>query len=40
MQVDETSEPKDGATRVAADSKGPRARFEDIEIGRVLGEMD
>jgi len=27
-------------TRVAADSKGPRASFDDIEIGRVLGEMD
>jgi hypothetical protein len=27
-------------TRVAADAKGPRAQFDDIEIGRVLGEMD
>ena len=29
-----------GRSRVAADSKGVRARFEDIEVGRVLGEMD
>ena len=27
-------------TRVAADSKGPRAQFDDIEVGRVLGEME
>lgn len=29
-----------GRSRVAADSKGPRAQFDDIEIGRVLGEME
>ena len=27
-------------TRVAADSHGARARFEDIEVGRSLGEME
>jgi hypothetical protein len=26
--------------RVAADSHGPRAEFDDIEVGRLLGEME
>jgi hypothetical protein len=27
-------------TRVAADAQGPRARYEDIEVGRLLDEME
>jgi len=34
------AEVREGKSRVAADSQGPRARFEDIEVGRVLAEMD
>ena len=26
--------------RVAADNHGPRAEFDDIEVGRFLGEME
>ena len=31
---------EESSVRVATDNHGPRAQFDDIEIGRVLGEMD
>lgn len=38
--MEQDQEASAARTRVAADGQGPRARFEDIEVGRTLGEME